>query len=613
MKKIEKIVKSVTIKYFRSINNQRLRNLEQVNVITGGNDIGKSNVIRALKLFFHETNDQGRPISFYDEFSHSRLNAVRQDSIKGKQFIQIEVEFNCVGAFEKTLPHTFKVKKTWFKDPAVPPRIDNDLEKYFKAGSIRSSLTKAEGSLQRFLGSIVFTYVPAIKDRSFFDIILEELQSVLVDQRNSADSSFDSELIAFNTELQKTAEELRSEFKDRTGIAAKIALPTDYRELFRAFKVSTEGDFGDSVSLDSRGDGVRVRFLPAIMNYIAERSKKQHIWGFEEPENSMEYRRAFELSEAFGNTYSKNAQIFITTHSPAFINIHNKSQAVFLALRDGPDTKLQRLSAQNIQDIDHEDPDILIADRLGHIHLMNELREKLDERIIAAEAIQSQAQSRLEELKGIQAPVVLTEGRFDPLILKEAWSRLRIDEMPFAIKSCSVVPEDEGEAAGAKQLSSCLRSILPDHPHLVIGIFDRDEEGLKYWTLDRNFQQSDLFEDVKSSTSGKAFATLLPVPSHEPKLKDSRMHCIEFMFPEAAVKKSVRNRSLELTPQTIVERIGSALISERPGTEFWQMRVTGNKKHFAEEVVPSLGDEDFYEFESLFKTIEGIIEKAKAC
>lgn len=78
MRKIENLVRSISIKYYRSINNERLRDLKQVNVITGGNDIGKSNVIRALKLFFHETNDRDRKIDFYDEFSHSRLNVVRQ-------------------------------------------------------------------------------------------------------------------------------------------------------------------------------------------------------------------------------------------------------------------------------------------------------------------------------------------------------------------------------------------------------------------------------------------------------------------------------------------------------------------------------------------------------
>jgi len=45
--------------------------------------------------------------------------------------------------------------------------------------------------------------------------------------------------------------------------------------------------------------------------------KPDTIWGFEEPENNLELRYAFELAKTF-KEYSKDIQIFITTHSPAF-------------------------------------------------------------------------------------------------------------------------------------------------------------------------------------------------------------------------------------------------------------------------------------------------------
>lgn len=610
MRKIANIIRSVSIKYYRSINSERLSDLKQINIITGSNDVGKSNVIRALKLFFDGTNDRGQAIDFYEEFSHSRLQVVRQESVKGKQFIQIEVEFNCQGAFEKTLPNRFKVRKTWFKDPAIPPRIDNDLDKHIKAGKIQTSPTKAEGSLQRFLGSIQFTYVPAIKDRQFFNTIFDDLQTVLVGQNGEKTSKLDQELKAFNSELQTAAFELRNDFLDRTGISARISLPTDYRELFRAFKVSTDGEFGDTVSLDSRGDGIRVRFLPAIMNYIAERSGKNHIWGFEEPENSMEYRRAFELAETMSNVYSKNAQIFLTTHSPAFIDIHDDGQAVFLATRSGPDTRISRLTPKNVADIQEEDPDIIIATELGHIQMMESLRSKLQERIRTAEDLRRSAEAKIAELKEIEKPVVLTEGRYDPVIMMEAWSRLRKGQIPFAVKSCSTVPEEDGEAAGAEQLCSCLRSILPDHPHIVIGLFDRDEAGLRAWKLDRNFQSQGLFSDIKVNGTGRVFAMLLPVPAYEPQFSVSQSLCIELLFPEHAVRKVIDGKALSLTPIPIIERLGGTEIARKEGTEIWQMRVSGDKKHFAEKVVPTLADEDFIEFEKLFQNIEAIIAGA---
>jgi hypothetical protein len=45
--------------------------------------------------------------------------------------------------------------------------------------------------------------------------------------------------------------------------------------------------------------------------------KPDTIWGFEEPENNLEMRFAFELAETL-KIYSNEIQILVTTHSPAF-------------------------------------------------------------------------------------------------------------------------------------------------------------------------------------------------------------------------------------------------------------------------------------------------------
>ena len=162
MRKNPNLINSIEVKYFRSINSQKLKDCKPVNIITGSNDVGKSNLLRALNLFFNEKSEHGTDINFREEFSHSRLEAVRKESVKGRQFIQIELEFNCQESFQKTLPDRFKVKKTWYRDSKAP-LLSHDLEKYISSGSLETTLNKAEGSLQRFLNSIIFTYLPAIK------------------------------------------------------------------------------------------------------------------------------------------------------------------------------------------------------------------------------------------------------------------------------------------------------------------------------------------------------------------------------------------------------------------------------------------------------------------
>lgn len=387
-----------------------------------------------------------------------------------------------------------------------------------------------------------------------------------------------------------------------------MSLPTSLDGLFRAFDIKTVGSYGDSVSLDGRGDGVRVRFLPAIMNYIAERSPKQHIWGFEEPENSMEYRRAFELADAMSRQYSKNAQIFITTHSPAFIDLSRDKQRTFLARRNGADTEFIDLNDRRAI-IESTDPSLLIADELGHVEMLESLRQTMQTRIKVADEAIAARDDILSVLQLSNKPVLLTEGLTDKIIIESAWDKLYGVDPPFVVKTCDVSPEALGGAAGAGQLARCVRSILPDSPHIVIGIFDRDADGLQAWGLDANFIAESLFSDWKAARNGKAHGLLLPVPAYEPKFAKSNTLCTELLFPPTTLNKEVDGQRLHLQPIPLVTKMQNVEIDHSVGTEPWQMRVTGNKMFFAQHVVATFEKEDFVEFGALFKVIEKIIQK----
>ena len=87
------LIKSVEIKYLRSIHRLRLSTLGDLTVFSGANDVGKSNLLRSLNLFFNNEVDWRQPIDFYQDFSLRRLDEVRRESIKGKQFISISLQF----------------------------------------------------------------------------------------------------------------------------------------------------------------------------------------------------------------------------------------------------------------------------------------------------------------------------------------------------------------------------------------------------------------------------------------------------------------------------------------------------------------------------------------
>ena len=69
MKNSEQVkIKGISIKYFRSIANMNI-SVDRLNLLVGLNDVGKSNVLKALNLFFKNETDYNEEFSFEKDFS----------------------------------------------------------------------------------------------------------------------------------------------------------------------------------------------------------------------------------------------------------------------------------------------------------------------------------------------------------------------------------------------------------------------------------------------------------------------------------------------------------------------------------------------------------------
>lgn len=161
-------VEEIQIKYFRSIYNLQLKDLKDLTVFAGKNDIGKSNVLKALNLFFNNETDWHTPLKFEEDFCQKRLGEVRK-SIKGKQFIEVAIKFKRGKRYEASLPENFTVTRQWYRDSATPKEKDT-LSRQWKVPKVvpAQSLARAQANLVRYLKTLRYEYVPAVKDRTFF-------------------------------------------------------------------------------------------------------------------------------------------------------------------------------------------------------------------------------------------------------------------------------------------------------------------------------------------------------------------------------------------------------------------------------------------------------------
>jgi AAA15 family ATPase/GTPase len=597
-------INSVEIYYFRSIYHLKIKTLKDLNVISGKNDCGKSNLLKALNLFFNNQTDWQQRFDFQKDFSKKRLTEVRKETIKGKQFIQVKIEFIRGAKSEKSLPEKFTITKTWHRDSSTP-ETKTSIERQFKNNEIKvSSLHRAVAQLQIYLNKIKFEYVPAIKDKDFSNYALGILQDTILD--NSQNPKIRTAVQNLNDTVEEGAQELNKEFKEISGIETDIKLPEDLTSLFRAFSVDTKLD-DESIDLAKRGDGVQTRFIPSLLHHIAKNSKVTYIWGFEEPENCLEHALSTELANKLKSEYAFSSQIITTTHSAAFIALEGENTTKFRAYKKDHATEITQIYPN--KDGETLESETLAAE-LGLLQLASQQQQEYEKMKAELEAKISNLQNLEEKYKEDSLPIILTEGRTDPTILLEAWRRLKTGaKPPFRIMSCSTVMETDGEAAGAGMLKSAITCVRPDHP-LTIAIFDSDDEGIKeFEKLHKTFSDNPKHPSVKTHKNKRAHAFTLPCLPEKSPYKINNNLCIEFLFPENCItKQTSEGHGLELQQKIKSENIGGKVISTSKTTEPHFRDIRGGKTIFSSKIVQTFKDSDFEGFRPTFDLIEALIQ-----
>ena len=108
-----RIIESVTIRYFRSAYTISINPCQDITILAGKNDVGKSNILKALNLFFCQQTDYQTVLNFAEDYSLTRKEEVRKDTIRGQQFISVSVRFLRGDRMPNSLPPSFSVTKKW--------------------------------------------------------------------------------------------------------------------------------------------------------------------------------------------------------------------------------------------------------------------------------------------------------------------------------------------------------------------------------------------------------------------------------------------------------------------------------------------------------------------
>ena len=358
-------------------------------------------------------------------------------------------------------------------------------------------------NLHTLLRNIKFIYVPAIKDIQYFSRLRASIYNVIA---QVADEEFRTSSQDFEGAIADQLNDLTSQIENSLGLRSRLVLPKDMSHIFESLDFLSEGQ---NISLNARGDGVKARHIPLILKFIADKNKGLQvqgkppytfIWAYEEPENSLEIGSCIELANQFRKFLHHGiSQIFLTTHSPVFYNLHKKQ---------ADEEKLiscHRMFRESGNEGTKENTKLSDLDQdMGTMDLFLPMVREIEERARQREKARADA----ERLVQANQRSLFVEGPSDKKIISKAIN-------VFAPDRAADINVETEEEAGVPYVARRLRAwrdaaiFNPSHPRAA-GLIDLDEAG--------QGAAKSLNKDKEHEKWGKCFN--IPTPPHiEPVLQ----------------------------------------------------------------------------------------------
>ncbi|MDL5156671.1 AAA family ATPase [Actinomycetospora termitidis] len=399
-----RLLSGVRIENFRSIRKVDLLDLDEYSPIIGLNSSGKSNILRALNLFFNDQLDE--------EQTSISLGRDYPDFLRrtGKRkFVSVGVSFDLSGGFRPRgtddfftkyeLEDTFVVQRTWTLDI-----LTGGTQETVQFGKSWEVLVEAPSGDDRtaafaFIRAIQFRYVPNhIRPADFIEKEIQPLrESMLTNLRRTTEfktggvaETMDAlNRVAANM-LKQTSQAVAAGAQGR-GVSADV--PADFAQLAFQIALQTVTSHGLQ-STGLQGSGTQSFTLLHVLDLLDRTGrsrgfgwKKASIWAVEEPESFLHagLRSRF-ATDLHAYACSQSRQVFATAHQDEFVRVANNAWLTSLV---DDQTRINRASArdaliqstkQRVTTFQHplmeasDKPLVLVEGKLDAAHLRNAIR-----------------------------------------------------------------------------------------------------------------------------------------------------------------------------------------------------------------------------------------------
>jgi len=318
-----KFIKSIKIRSFRSCEKIFIEDCSDFSTFLGLNNSGKSNILRALNLFFNGEIEPG--YKFLLERDGNFLEKKRE-----KKQVKISITFDTrelqkLPQFKKTIHNiedNYEITKVWgYQEPQEGTIVTKRKDQFDKA--------------QNFLKFIRFRYLVAHRDPA--KIILESekrIRKELLRRFNSrikkaktSSGSIEGILKILGDASKSLVDPIALPVKELSPEVydLKLLTPQTFEDLVVSLGYAVQLKNKKIISEELQGSGFQSHLMFRVL-YFADTAysldfgwKGVTVWAIEEPESFLHKNLEIELGKFFDEVCKKSRiQIFCTTHSDIF-------------------------------------------------------------------------------------------------------------------------------------------------------------------------------------------------------------------------------------------------------------------------------------------------------
>lgn len=336
-----RLLTKARIRNFRSIDSVEV-DAGNLTALLGANGSGKSNIVRALNLFFNGQSDLDQAPDISRDY-HRPWRKIPNKTI------EVEVDFDLPSVFSihkgirdslKALGiesgAQFSVRKQWTRDPVREDMVEETIAFRPAEDEDFKNLTVEQARLAaRFLKLIRFRYIPNHLHPSELlqaeSGALQETLIVALKRRRSTKDAPQVDADAFLEAMAQSARDLAAPINEvlaaTPGHVQGVALetPDDWAEVVWSLVLQMEASDTRNLPAELHGSGNQTFLAYVLIAYLDTRFAQRFgwhqatVWAVEEPESFLHADLEKELANFLHQQCQEDRfQGFLTTHEPLF-------------------------------------------------------------------------------------------------------------------------------------------------------------------------------------------------------------------------------------------------------------------------------------------------------